>query len=466
MADPTEPVQGRISLDDLVKHLTGLIAAGRAAEVLAFAHANPAALESSAAIVAVVADAASVAGRPDEAEALLRKIVQAEPAQVGAWTRLTVVLLRQDRLEEAIAACRQALELDPNLPAVRHNLSFALLKLGRFAEAETEARQALALQSDYGRARYTLALSLLSQGKFEEGFAAFEARLDPVNAGGNSPPPPVSYPRWSGEPLDGKSILVWSEQGLGDEIMMARYGAVLRAMGAARVSLFCRPPLASLFQSLPGVDAVYPTQGEISLPPHDYWVYPMSLPRLCGARLDDAAWPGPYLEPSDQVRAAWRDLTPEGLGVGLVWSGKANHANDKHRSLPGREALAPLWAAPGVEFYSLQKDRPVGAAAVAGQPLTDLAPRLTDFEQTAAAIERLDLVITVDTAVAHLAGALGKPCFVMLPAIGLDWRWGAAGSATPWYPTVTLFRQATPGDWEPVVAEMAAALAERAGARR
>lgn len=167
-----------------------------------------------------------------------------------------------------------------------------------------------------------------------KGWRLSEARLDPVNAGNNSPPAPVSYPHWRGEPLDGKSILIWIEQVWATRSTMARYAAVLKARGASLVSLFCRPALEPLFKSLPGVDAVYPTAGSISLPQHDYWVYPMSLPRLCGARSDATAWSGAYLTPSDEARGQWSDPKPKRFAVGLVWSGKAAHVNDAHRSLP------------------------------------------------------------------------------------------------------------------------------------
>lgn len=459
MAAPDAPQQPvKISHDELVRLLAAQVQAGKATEVLAFAQVNGAAVDGSPAIASVVADAATAAGRLDEAEALLRRVLAAEPRHAATLSKLSLLLLGRDALEEAEAVSRRLLDEQPDLFTSRHNLAFALLKLGRFAEAEAQAREVLARQPGYARSIYTLGLALLSQGRFEEGFEAFEARLDPVNAGGNSPPAPVAYPQWRGEPLDGKSILVWIEQGLGDEIMMARYAAVLKAKGAARVSLFCRPPLAPLFKSLPGADAAYPTAGSVSLPRHDYWVYPMSLPRLCGARLDAGLWAGPYLTPSSEARAQWSGLSPKGLAVGLVWSGKAAHVNDKRRSLPSVETLAPLWSVPGVEFHSLQKDRRPGDDPGAGQPMTDLGPRLSDFEQTAAAIERLDLVVTVDTAVAHLAGAMGKRAFVLLPQQGLDWRWLTGRSDSPWYPSLTLFRQRTAGDWAPVVEDVRRAL--------
>lgn len=463
MADPSasrEPV--KIAHDDLVRQLAASVDAGKAAEVMAFAQANKAAVDSSPAIASVIADAATASGRLDEAEALLRTVLAMAPRHAATLSKLSLLLLRRDALDEAQSVSRRLLDEQPDLFTARHNLAFALLKLGRFAEAEAQARQVLTQQPDYARATYTLGLALLSQGRFEEGLEAFEARLDPVNAGANSPPAPVSYPHWRGEPLDGKSILIWIEQGLGDEIMMARYAAVLKARGARLVSLFCRPALESLFKGLPGVDAAYPTAGSISLPPHDYWVYPMSLPRLCGARVDATAWSGAYLAPSDEARGRWSDLTPQRFAVGLVWSGKAAHVNDRHRSLPSIQTLAPLWSAPHTEFYNLQKDRRPGDDPADDQPMTDLGPRLSDFEQTAAAVERLDLVITVDTAVAHLAGAMGKRAFVLLPSLGQDWRWLTGRADSPWYPSLTLFRQRTAGDWSPVIEEVKRTLSDLA----
>jgi len=461
MADPNAPREPvKIAHDELVRQLAARIEAGKAAEVLAFAAANKAAVDSSPAIASVVADAATAAGRLDEAEALLRQVLAQAPRHAPTLSKLSLLLLRRDALDEAQSVSRRLLDEQPDLFMARHNLAFALLKLGRFSEAEAQARQVLAQQPAYARSTYTLGLALLSQGRFEEGLEAFEARLDPVNAGNNSPPAPVSYPHWRGEPLDGKSILIWIEQGLGDEIMMARYAAVLKARGASLVSLFCRPALEPLFKSLPGVDAVYPTAGSISLPQHDYWVYPMSLPRLCGARSDATAWSGAYLTPSDEARGQWSDPKPKRFAVGLVWSGKAAHVNDAHRSLPSVRTLAPLWSVSEAEFYSLQKDRRPGDDPAGDQPMADLGPRLSDFEQTAAAIERLDLVITVDTAVAHLAGAMGKRAFVLLPSIGQDWRWLTGRADSPWYPSLTLFRQQAADDWAPVIEEMKRALSD------
>lgn len=463
MADPNAPqAPVKISHDELVRRLAAQVEAGQAAQVLAFAQVNTAAVDGSPALLAVVADAATAAGRFDDAEALLRKVLERAPRHAATLSKLSLLLLRRDALEEAQAIGRRLLDEQPDLFTARHNLSFALLKLGRFEEAEAQARQVLAQKPDYIRSAYTLALALLAQGRFEEGLDAFDSRLDPINAAGNSPPAPVSYPQWRGEPLDGKSILVWIEQGMGDEIMMARYAAALKAKGAARVSLFCRPPLAALFESLPGVDAIYPTAGSVSLPPHDHWVHTMSLPRLCGARPDASLWNGPYLAPSAQARAQWSRLSPRGFGVGLVWSGKASHVNDKNRSLPSVETFAPLWEVPGVEFHSLQKDRRPGDEPTAAQPMTDLGPALGDFDQTAAAIERLDLVVTVDTAVAHLAGAMGKRAFVLLPKVGQDWRWLTGRADSPWYPSLTLFRQETAGDWAPVVEAVKRALGDLA----
>lgn len=459
--------QVRFTHDQLVARLEASVKAGKALEVLAFADANPKAVESSPAIASAIADAADAVGDRRRAEALQRKVLELAPGHLSTINNLALLLIKRDAFEEAEGLLRGLLNRDPDHVEARYNLALIHLRRSELSEAEAEARRVLSIRPDHQRAPFLLGLSLLTQGRYAEGWAGFEARTLPVNSGGNVIAPSLPYPPWRGEPLAGKSILVWMEQGLGDEIMMARYAAVLKQMGA-RVSWICRPAMAALLRGVEGIDNLYIASGSVDLPRHDYWCLPMSLPRGCGTTLDTIPSRNPYIS-LPQPPLGGGDLLRSGkLRVGVVWKGGAALANDRNRSLPSLETLRTLWSVEGVEFYSLQKGQgeEQGAAPPAGQPLVDLAPGLSDLARAADAIANLDLVICVDTAVAHLAGALGKPCFVMLPAIGLDWRWGAAGAVTPWYPTLTLFRQTTPGDWEPVVAQMAAALAERAGARR
>lgn len=456
------PQQVRLSHDQLVAKLEASVKAGRARDVLAFADANPKAVEGSAAIASAIADAAEAVGDRTRAEALQRKVLELEPGHSSTINNLALLLIKRDAFEEAESLLRALLGRDPDHIEARYNLALIHLRRCELPQAEAEARRVLAQKPSHERAPFLLGLSLLTQGRYAEGWAGFEARVLPVNAGGNVIAPSLPYPPWRGESLASKSILVWMEQGLGDEIMMARYAAVLKQMGA-QVSWICRPAMAPLLRGVAGIDHLHVASGSVSMPRHDYWCLPMSLPRGCGTTLQTIPSRNPYVSAPAPLIDGGDLLSPAKLRVGVVWKGAAALANDRNRSLPSLETLRTLWSVAGVEFHSLQKGQgeEQGAAPPADQPLTDLGPTLTDLAQTAEAIAELDLVICVDTAVAHLAGALGKPCFVMLPAIGLDWRWGATGATTPWYPTLTLFRQTTPGDWEPVVARMAAALAER-----
>ncbi len=459
------PQQVRISHAQLVAKLEASVKAGKAGEALAFADANPQAVDSSAAIASAIADAAEAVGDHGRAEALQRKVLKLEPGHASTVNNLALLLIKRDAFEEAEGLLRDLLARDPEHIEARYNLALIHLRRCELPQAEAQARRVLAQRPNHERAPFLLGLALLTQGRYAEGWDGFEARTLPVNAGGNVIVPSLPYPAWRGESLAGKSILVWMEQGLGDEIMMARYAAVLKRMGA-KVSWICRPPMAPLLRGVEGIDHLYVASGSVNLPRHDYWCLPMSLPRGCGTTLETIPARGPYISAPPPLLDD--DLLGAGtFRVGVAWKGAAALANDRNRSLPGLESLRTLWSVADVDFYSLQKGQGEAQAAQppADQPLTDLGPGLSDLAVTAAAIADLDLVICVDTAVAHLAGALGKPCFVMLPAIGLDWRWGEAGSTTPWYPSLTLFRQTTPGDWEPVVKQMAAALAERVARR-
>jgi hypothetical protein len=467
MATPQAPRQVTLSHDQLVAQLESLNKGGRARDVLAFADANAQAVGSSPAIALAVAAAALATGDHPRSEAMHRKVLELEPGHSSTIVNLAMLLIKRDAFEEAESLLRALLGRDPAQVEARYNLAVIHLRRGEFSQADNEARRVLEYRPNHERAPFLLGLSLLTQGRYAEGWPGFETRVLPVNSGGNVTTPSLPYPAWRGEPLAGKSILVWMEQGLGDEIMMARYAAVLKGMGA-KVSWICRPAMAPLLRGVEGIDNLYVASGELSIPRHDYWVLPMSLPFACGTTLETIPSRNPYIALRSSSRRADEDLlAPPKFRVGVVWKGGPALANDRNRSLPGLSTLRTLWTVPGVEFVSLQKGagEEEGAHPPAGQPLTDLAPGLTDLAQTAAAIEDLDLVISVDTAVAHLAGALGKPCFVMLPALGLDWRWHTGRSDSPWYPSLTLYRQTTPGDWEPVVAQMTAALTGLAAGR-
>jgi len=276
-------------------------------------------------------------------------------------------------------------------------------------------------------AEENLCLALLGAGDLAEGFRRYDIRF--ARTQGRVAKPALSFPEWRGEPLQGRSILVWSEQGFGDQIMFARFVPVLRAMGA-EVSLLTPPPLLRLFAELPA--QLIEAAGEVRIPRHDFWIMPGSIPGRLG--VDEATLPrSPYLPCRDG-----------GEGVGVAWRGDPRHPTNAQRSLPTehREALLDLPAAASL----LPEDS--GAR---------------DFAETAAMIRDLALVITVDTSIAHLAGAMGKPTWILLSGENCCWRWQADRTDSPWYPSARLFRQASPGDWGAVMYAVRRALtAERA----
>jgi tetratricopeptide (TPR) repeat protein len=321
---------------------------------------------------------------------------------------------------------------DPADPAPHHNLA------GLYAgpepdRAEACYRRALALQPEAAATRRALGVLLLSLGRYPEGFALFEARHALPQYG----KPDLPFPEWREGPSP-ERLLIWPEQGFGDQIQFARFAPVLQARGVA-VTLVCWPPLARLFAQsfdLPVIAAA----GVVDFPDPDAWVMAMSLAARLGVTPDTIP-DAPYLRAAAAPSPRLRGL-PSGFRVGLMTRGNPAYAADQTRSLtPAAEAA--LHALP---------------ATVVG-----LAPEQTgaaDFADTAALIAGLDLVISVDTAVAHLAGAMGKPCWILLPAKTVDWRWLRGRSDSPWYPSARLYRQTAPGDWDGVVATVAADLAK------
>lgn len=402
--------------------------------------------------------------RLNEAEAAYRMALQLRPAHAATYSNLGNTLSDLGRLPEAEAAFRQALALDPNLTEAYSNLGIVLKDLGRVAEAEAAYRAALRLDPSYCDARFNLAGLLLSEGRFAEGWPLYEARYDARLSRRTSFPPSLACPQWQGEPIAGKRLLVWHEQGYGDVIQFARYLPVLKAQTGAHILVGCAQQLRPLFEQHPAVDAVIDDEAALPALHPDFWMLMMSAPLRTAAAhpgIPDAAW----LTPDPRRADYWRTrLAPlAGRKIGLVWKGSAAHRNDANRSLPSLDTLAPLWDIPGVSFVSLQKGQGEDEAIACARhrPLLHVGEALQDFADSAAVIAQLDLVICVDTAAAHLAGALGKPCWVLLPAISTDWRWMNAGDTSPWYPdTLRLFRQTRAGDWGSVVARVREACLE------
>ncbi|MBI3974419.1 MAG: tetratricopeptide repeat protein [Chloroflexi bacterium] len=416
-------------------------------------------------------------GDLDAAVAGYRRALALDPDSPVVHNNLGAVLRAQGKLDEAVASLERALALLPDHPEAHSNLGNALMHQGKRDAAMASFRRALALKPDHAEAHLGLAFPLLLVGDYGQGWAEYEWRWQcsslPIERR------PFTQPRWNGEPLAGRTILIHAEQGLGDTIQFARYVPLVAARGG-RVVLECQPALVRLFQTVSGATQVI-AKGD-PLPPFDLHAPLMSLPHILGTTLAGIPADLPYLHPdatllpfwSARIRAHTNALRPDDpqrsptrplavpssrpLAAGLVWSGNPDNPNNRNRSLP-LAVLAPLARVPGVTFFSLQKGPAAAEAATPpdGMALVDLDPLLTDFVETAAAVRQLDLVITVDTSVAHLAGALGRPVWLLL-ACAADWRWLLDRDDSPWYPTVRLFRQSQPGDWNGLVARVAAEL--------
>jgi Flp pilus assembly protein TadD len=391
------------------------------------------------------------------AEAGLRHALQLAPEAAQIHLNLGALLLKQKRFIEAETSFRNAIAAAPINASAWSNLGVLYACTGREAQAEHAYRTAILLAPGHANARFNLSYILLRQGRFREGWEALEARQwQPERVSAS-----IAAPRWQGEPLENKSLLIAYEAGHGDMIQFCRYAALVKERWPCKITLVCHPALGTLFAGLSGVDRVISLTAPIP-DAFDYWVPLLSLPFHCGTRLSSIPAKLPYLQTDPQLVRKWAARMPAAnLRVGLAWRGNPNFENDHDRSIPALAHLAPLWKVPGVAFISLQKGAGENEAAnpPAGQPLLDPGSGLSDFADTAGLVTNLDLVISVDTAVAHLAGALNKPCWVLLPAYRPDWRWLADRRDTPWYPGVMrLFRQTEMGDWGETLEDVARAL--------
>jgi len=397
-------------------------------------------------------------GRPAEALTAFERAAAGQPAQPEAQSNLAAALLKLDRAGEALARADAALQLQPDHHAALHNKGQALLNLLRLEEARELSQRAVALYPGDADLRWNLGVAHLLLGELAPGFAAHEARWQAAGFGSRSVAAIDAKPRWDGgASLQGRTILLYAEQGLGDSIQFLRYLPRVAAQ-AAQVLLQVPPALLPLLRQLPPNCRVL-VPGE-PLPAFDLQCPLLSLPHAFRTTLADVPADIPYLHADEERVQAWRSRLPADgrRKIGITWSGNAAHTNDRNRSI-ALEQFREL-AAPGCCFVSLQPQvRESDRAALAGWTgLVDAGPQLHDFAETAALLEALDLVITVDTSVAHLAGALGRPTWILLP-FSPDWRWMAGRDDTPWYPTARLFRQPRPGDWSAVLDQVRATIA-------
>ena len=401
------------------------------------------------------------AGEHAEAAACFEQTVAREPDNASAHFELGYVYDAMHRYEEAIPHYQHAAALKPDAAGAVNNLAFAYTALARYAEAETHYRHALELSPGLPESQFQLGMLLLRRGEYDGGWPLFENRK--ITSIGKPNYRKLPCAEWQGEPLAGKRFLIAREQGVGDQIQFVRYAGLLAGMGA-QVDAWVAPELASLVATVPGVARVLDAapSDEAIAAHYDYWCDVMSLPLKFPGRPIYAATP--YMHADAAQAAAWRERV-ETLAdgarrrIGLVWAGNPRHHFDAFRSVP-LTTLLPLAALEGNAWFAIQKGP--GATQlpdVAGRwPMHAIGDDLHDFAGTAALIESLDVVITVDTSVAHLAGALGKPVWVLLAAQP-DWRWGMGRADSVWYPSARVFRQSTLGDWSGVLAELESALA-------
>lgn len=400
-----------------------------------------------------------IQGHPDAAEASYRQALTLAPTQAQTHINLGALLDAQGRYDEAEASYHSALTIDPESLAAWSNLGVLHASRKQEAAAEHCFRVALEMAPDYRKAAFNLALLLLRQGRYAEGWQQLETRdwYEPIQKF-------LKLPRWQGESLAGKAILIGLEAGHGDMIQFCRYGRTLRALGASRISILCHPPLKTLFQQLAGIDEILAVGDPLPDSTWDYWTPPLSLPHYLNTRLDTIPAELPYLQATPEKIAHWQKIIGNpgpGKRVGLIWKGNPRFENDAHRSLRSLADLAPLGQVPGLRFFSLQKGAGEDETEAPPFPITALGKAISDFSDTAAIMMHLDLIISVDTAAAHLAGALGRPCWVMLPDHKTDWRWLDQRKDSPWYPEVMrLFRQNCDQRWEPVLTELSDALAD------
>ncbi len=466
-------------------------------EVDAAVHAYRSAIELNPAFELAYANLARLLERQEkyaEATGVLQAALRQRPESLDLMITLAAVLIRQERLDEAVDVYRTAIAQRPDFAEAAASLAFVLERQGRLAEALAEAERAVALKPDYAEGFNNLGIALRSLHRLDDACAAFRraVEFDPrfalaefnlgtthllagrYDAGwpgyrqharltGMRPPGPATT-EWDGRPIPGQRLLVYADQGLGDTIQFVRFLPQCRQHTQARVILRCQAALRRLLQGCCGADAVVSTDDEL---PEFHWHVPLaSLPGLFGATLAEVGQTVPYLSPPELPSPLARLIGEQNRTrrnatrrVGLVWQGNPRQGRDVVRSCP-LEKLRPLIELRGVQFFSLQYGPAARAQLAATFPagsVVDVGGTLADFADTAAVLGHLDLLITVDTAIAHLAGALGRPVWTMLCHTP-DWRWHLDRLDCPWYPTMRLFRQRVWGDWDTVVEQIRHAL--------
>ncbi|MCU0625255.1 MAG: tetratricopeptide repeat-containing glycosyltransferase family protein [Gemmatimonadaceae bacterium] len=441
-ADPTAQLRA------LMARVTALREQGRVAETIPLLVEARALAPAQYDLHVLLASSYQRTGQLERALGEFAAIAQAHPRRSDAYANLAAMLCLVGAPGDALAIARQAVALDPRSAAALTNLGETHKLLGDWPAARDAYARAVAIAPDDAKARMQLGMTQVTMGEWPAGWAALEWR-DRV-AANTMHVEALASPAWDGTaPLDGRTVLMAHEQGLGDAIMCVRFARDLAARGA---TVIVRAPaaLAPLLASAPGITTA--SVLGTPLPAHDLHVRAMSLPALLAlvpAALDGA----PYLTPAGDCPPAIAAALPrDGVPtVAIAWAGNPQHVNDRRRSIDGR-LLAPLLAMPGVRFAALQKHPALATVLPPAlhDRVIDLAPLCDDFTASAHALARANLVLTVDSAVAHLAGAIGAPTLVAIPTVP-DYRWLLERSDTPWYASMTLVRQSTLEDWTPVL---------------
>ncbi|HEX4142116.1 MAG TPA: tetratricopeptide repeat protein [Pirellulales bacterium] len=395
----------------------------------------------------------------DQAAASFEQAIALRPDLAEAHNNLGTSLAQRNQLDQATARYQQAIALRPDFAEAHNNLGMVLKDQGQLDQAAARYQLAISLRPDMGEAHLGLATCYLCQGDYERGWPALEGRRHIPGI-----LPPTNLPRWNGQELAGRSLLLLAEQGLGDTIHFVRYARLLKQRGA-RVVLACQRALGWLLSSLPDLDELFFYGSADELPHCDFYLPLLSAPGALGTTAATIPHDVPYLAADPALADSWRGELAgiEGFKIGIAWQGSPDYRFDCFRSIPLSE-LAPLARVPGVRLLSLQKGFGSEQLTTVDFPVIDLASRLDEaagpFMDTAAVIGGLDLVVSANTAIAHLAGALGAPVWVALQ-FSPDWRWLRDREETPWYPSMRLFRQGAVNRWDEVFERMAARVQAR-----
>lgn len=390
-------------------------------------------------------------GKTAEAVNAFQQAIDINPNMANAYNYLGVALGSAGKLDSAIETFKQAIKIDSGFAQAHNNLGVALKAIGRNDSALVEFRKAVELDPEYVEAHWNLSFILLLKGEFEEGWREYEWRLKRDNWSGSfKQSPPI--PHWNGTPFKGKRLLVFDEQGLGDTLQFVRYLQMVKALGGT-VVFETRGPMLALLRHLSGIDQIVERiSDDGAVAGCDLQIPLLSLPGLFNTTLDAIPADVPYIHPDPLRVSFWQhQMKGPGFRIGIVWEG---NSTDPNRSCKLKQ-FAPLAEVKGLRLFGLQKGQASWQVNDLPQKMvvTNMGEDLNDFADTAGVLQNLDLIITIDTAVAHLAGGMGKPVFTLLP-FAADWRWLLNRKDTPWYPTMRLFRQERPGNWDSVIRRM------------